>query len=69
MFYLIKALLDSGEAVAAVWIFGAAVVVILGRLCVALYAALFHPDPKVKASARSMVKMLLDALLWKGPGR
>jgi len=69
MYYLIKALLDSGEAVAAVWIFGAVVAVILGCLCVALFAALFHPDPKVKASARSIVKMLLGTLLWKGPGR
>jgi hypothetical protein len=66
--YLLKALLNSSEAEAAVWIVGAVVAVFLGCLCVVLRAALFHSDPKVKASARGIVKMLLD-LVSKGSGR
>ena len=68
MLYLLKALLNSSEAAAAVWIIGAVVAVLLGCLCVALRAALFHPDPNVKASARGIVKMLLD-LVSKGSDR
>lgn len=68
MLYVLKALLNSREAVAAVWIVGVLIAVLLGCLCVALFAAIFHPDPKVRASARGMVKMLLD-MLPKGSGR
>jgi hypothetical protein len=68
LYVLLKALLDSHEAVAAVWIFGVVIAVLLGCLCVALFAALFHPDPKTKTSARGIVKMLLD-VLSKGSGR
>lgn len=68
MLDLLKALLDSHEAVAAVWIFGAMIAVFLCCLSVALFTALFHSDPKVMASARSIVKMLLD-VLSKGPGQ
>lgn len=68
MLYVLKALLNSREAVAAVWIVGVLIAVLLGCLCVALFAAIFHPDPKVRASARGIVKMLLD-MLPKGSGR
>lgn len=68
MLYVFKALLNSREAVAAVWIVGVLVAVLLGCLCVALFAAIFHPDPKIRVSARGIVKMLLD-MLPKGSGR
>lgn len=68
MLYLLEALLDSREAVAAVWIFGVIVVVVLSCFCIALLAALFHSDPKVRTSAKGIARMLLDALT-KGSGR
>jgi hypothetical protein len=61
--YFIKLLLDSREAAVVTWVAGAMAVVLLGCLCVALCAALFHPDPKVKTSAKGIFKMLLDALI------
>jgi hypothetical protein len=60
--YLLKVLLNSPQAVVAAWIIVGIFAVLLGCLCVALKAALFHPDPEVRKSAKEIFKTLLKTI-------
>ena len=62
MWIILKLMLGSREAMAALWIFGAMVAVLLGCLCVALRAALFGKDPDVKHAGRRIFELLLRVL-------